>query len=90
MAYVTSITTSAYQTRENARFLSYPGQNNLGRIRISIPVRSRISSSGVQEMPRLQSVSHRAVQLCEGLDQTVNLNNQAKDLAVCHTILKLS
>ena len=37
MAYVTSITTSAYQTRENSRFLSYPELDNLSRIRISIP-----------------------------------------------------
>ena len=37
IAYVTSITTSAYLTRENSRFLSYPGQDNLCRIRISIP-----------------------------------------------------
>ena len=27
----------AYQTRENSRFLFYPGYDNLGKIRISIP-----------------------------------------------------
>ena len=27
VAYVTSITTSAYQTLENSRFLSYPGKD---------------------------------------------------------------
>ena len=31
-----SITTSAYQTRESSRFLSYPGYDHFGRIRISI------------------------------------------------------
>ena len=37
MTCVTSITTSAYQTYENSRFLSNPWKDNLGRIRISIP-----------------------------------------------------
>ena len=32
---LTSNTTSAYLTGENFRFLSYPGQDNLGSIRIS-------------------------------------------------------
>ena len=40
MAYVicmTIYTTSAQQTRENSRFLSYHGKDNLGRTGISIP-----------------------------------------------------
>ena len=50
------VTTSAYQTRENYRFLSYLGWDNLGRIKISIPglntrfpylVCKRISLSGL-------------------------------------------
>ena len=45
MAYVTSITTFAYQTRENSRFLSYPGNDKYFYPR----VKSRISLSGVQE-----------------------------------------
>ena len=35
MAYEASIITSAHQTCENSQFLSNPGQDNLGRIRIS-------------------------------------------------------
>ena len=46
MAHTTSYTTSAHQTRENSRFLSYPGQDK----NFYPWVKSLITLSGVQEI----------------------------------------